>query len=166
MSADSEPEPVSLPCHDAIAAVASRILPSSVRDAVYHKRRGSITAIERSEPPRPVVFRIGRSVIPENRDDNTSSAVNINPSVSPVGSPSPPTAPPAPSSSPPLLGISLPTRNPGRDSSGSVRGRAEGNESQMGNGYGAFAGTVGRPELGSLRKGSSDIANAKGSWTG
>lgn len=154
---DDEPEPVSIPFHHAIAAVASRILPSALKGAEGRKRGNEINSAERAEPPRPIAFRIGRTVIPDRPDDATGSVVNFNRPVSPVGSPSPPTAPPVPSRSPPLLGISLPTRNPSRDSKGNNGAEVGVNQVPDG-GYGAFAS--GLPNLGS-RKSSSDGANVE-----
>ncbi|WEW61793.1 hypothetical protein PRK78_007289 [Emydomyces testavorans] len=155
-STDLEPEPVPIPFRGTISAAASRVLPSSLRDAVSSKHRssGANNARERSEPPRPVVFRIGRTAIPNSRGDGTASPVVVHRNLavsSPVGSPSPPTAAPEPSCSPPLLGIPLSGRKSGEN--GKARNSTEG-------GYGAIDETLSRSQLDAGGESNGDIANA------
>ncbi|EEP78392.1 conserved hypothetical protein [Uncinocarpus reesii 1704] len=152
-SADLDPDPFPIPFRDTISAAASR-----VRNRVSSKQRSRVTTRDRSEPPRPIAFRIGRTAIPNNQS-GTASPVPINFPISPVGSPAPPTAPPA--CSPPLLGISLAARKSSEEDPKdgvTIDGNSARNTNE--NGYGTVDRSAGSPQLGLASHSSGDVTNA------
>ncbi|KAI1973256.1 hypothetical protein LOZ53_004096 [Ophidiomyces ophidiicola] len=151
MSTDPDPEPINFPFRQSLAAFASRMLPPSIRGRASSKQDGKTTSRERSQPPKPVVFRIGRPVISNNDSNSAAPGGKIAHEC-----PLPPAAPLTASS--PLLGISLPIRDPSRCSNDCDIENEALNSSQAVNGYGALDETPTLPRI-VVCQGDYDISN-------